>query len=122
WAEVAYNVSPLGFRFQGKKNTRFGMRLKLISNLSFSSDWKLHSTTRIDSYDWITEPVITVKGINIPVKMMVSRLLNSNQDHITRAIDDKVPDAIEIKPYVQQAWSMANQPFLISEEYNTWLL
>jgi len=122
WAEVAYNVSPLGFRIQGKKSTRFGMRLKLVSSLSFSPDWKLRSATRIDSYDWITEPVINVKGINIPVKMMVSRLLNSNQDDITKSIDDKVPDAIEIKSYVQQAWGMANQPFLISEEYNTWLL
>lgn len=122
WAEVAYNVSPLGFKIQGKKDTRFAMRLKLISNLSFSSDWKLNSDTRIDSYDWITEPTVRVKGINIPVKMMVSRLLNQNQDEITKAIDEKVPSAIEIKSYVQQAWEMANQPFLISKEYNTWLL
>ncbi len=122
WAEVAYDVSPLGFRIKGRKDTRFAMRLKLVSNLSFTADWKLKSDTRIDSYDWITEPMVSVKGIRIPVKMMVSRLLNQNQDQITGAIDSKVPEALEIKPYVQQAWELVNQPFLISQEYNTWLL
>lgn len=122
WTQVGYDVSPLGFRIKGAKETRFAMRLKLVSTVAFTPGWRLVSHTRIDSYDWITEPKVTVKGIAIPVKMMVSRLLNKNQDEITNAIDSQVPNAIDVKSYVQQAWELANKPYLISEEYKTWLV
>jgi hypothetical protein len=53
---------------------------------------------------------------------MVSRTLNRNFEKITQAIDQQVGETIELKKYVRQAWELACQPILMSEEFSTWLL
>ncbi|WP_246439966.1 DUF4403 family protein [Rhabdobacter roseus] len=122
WVSAGYKISPMGFTMSGYKDTEFAVRLRFISKVSVSPDWRMLTTTHVDSYDWISEPSIKVSGFNIPIKGMVSRLLNRNSDKITQAIDEQVGKAIELRKYVQQAWDLAHNPVLMSEEYNTWLV
>ncbi|WP_159468103.1 DUF4403 family protein [Dyadobacter sp. 3J3] len=122
WVSAGYKVSPLGLTLSGYKDTEFSISIRLISKIGISPDWKLKSDTYVDSYDWITEPNVKVAGINIPIKSMVSRMLNKNFEKITSAIDQQVTGSIEIKKYVEAAWALARQPVLLSKEFDTWLV
>lgn len=122
WVSAGYKISPLGMTMSGYKDTEFSIRIRLISKVGISPDWKMKTETYVDSYDWITEPNIRVAGINIPIKSMVSRLLSKNFDKITDAIDEQVEQNIELKSSVQMAWNLAQQPVLVSKEFDTWLV
>lgn len=122
WASAGYKVSPLGLTLSGYKDTEFSMKIRFMSRISITPDWKVKTTTLVEGYDWIVEPSVKVAGISIPIKSMISRMLRKNFDKITQAIDNQVSEAVEIKKYVQQAWDLARQPRLISKEYGTWLV
>lgn len=122
WVSVRYETSPLGFKISGTKETEFALRLRFLSDIGVSPDWRVTTHTKVDSYDWITEPSIRVAGLSIPVKSMVSRMLNRNFGKITKSIDDQVARAIELRKYVRQAWDLARRPVLMSKEYDTWLV
>jgi hypothetical protein len=122
WVSAGYKVSPLGINLSGYKDTEFAITIRLISKIGISPDWKLHSETYVDSYDWISEPNVKVAGVRIPIKSMVSRLLNQNFEKITEVIDQQVAGSIEIRKYVETAWTMARQPVLLSKEFDTWLV
>lgn len=122
WVSAGYNISPLGIKMSGYKDTEFSIRLRLISRIGILPTWRVHSETYVDSYDWITEPNVKVAGFSIPIKAMVSRMLNKNFDKIAAAIDEQVSGTIELKKYVEVAWNMARQPVLLSKEFDTWLV
>lgn len=122
WVSAGYKVSPMGITLSGYKDTEFSLRIRFLSKMSVTPDWRMTTHTTVDSYDWISEPVIKVAGISIPIKSMISRMMNRNFQKITQAIDQEVSTAIELKKYVTQAWELARRPVLLSEEYNTWLV
>jgi hypothetical protein len=122
WASAGYKVSPLGVTLSGYKDTEFSMKIRFMSRIGITPDWKVKTTTLVEGYDWIVEPSVKVAGIAIPIKSMISRMLRKNFDKITQAIDKQVGDAVEIREYVQQAWDLARQPRLISKDYGTWLV
>ena len=122
WVSVRYETSPLGFKISGTKETEFALRLRFTSDIDVTPDWRVTTHTKVDSYDWITEPSIRVAGLNIPVKSMVSRTLSRNFEKITKAIDEQVAGTIELRKYVRQAWDLARRPVLMSKEFDTWLV
>jgi hypothetical protein len=122
WVSAGYKISPLGLTMSGYRDTEFSIRIRLISKIGLASSWQVKSDTYVDSYDWITEPNVKVAGINIPIKSMVSRLLNRNFDKITKAIDEQVAGNIELRKSVEMAWKLAHQPVMLAKEFDTWLV
>nr|WP_295921088.1 DUF4403 family protein [uncultured Dyadobacter sp.] len=122
WVSAGYKISPLGVTMSGYKDTEFSIRIRLISKIGITPQWQLKSETYVDSYDWISDPSIKVAGINIPIKAMVSRLLNKNFDKITQAIDEQVAVNPELKKNAELAWNVARQPVMLAKEYDTWLV
>lgn len=122
WVSAGYKISPLGITMSGYKDTEFSIRLRLISKIGISPSWQVHSDTYVDSYDWITEPNVKVGTFKIPIKAMVSRLLNRNFEKISTAIDEQINGTIDLKKYAEVAWNLARQPVLLSKEYDTWLV
>jgi hypothetical protein len=122
WVSAGYKVSPLGMTMSGYKDTEFSIKIRLISKIVLTPDWKVKSETYVDSYDWISEPNVKVAGFNIPIKSMVSRMLNKNADKITDAIDEQVGENIELKKSVEVAWNLAHEPVMLAKEFDTWLV
>jgi hypothetical protein len=122
WVSAGYKVSPLGMTMSGYKDTEFSVRIRLISKIGITPSWQIKSETYVDSYDWLSEPSIRVAGINIPIKGMVSRMLNKNFDKITEAIDEQVASNLGLKKNAELAWNIARQPVMLAKEYDTWLV
>ncbi len=121
WVSAGYKFSPLGITVSGYKDTEFSIKIRFISKIGVANNWQLVSETMVESFEWITEPNIRIAGFKIPVKSMVSRILNRNSDKITKEIDNQVSKGVEIHKYALEAWKLAQEPYLISPEYNTWL-
>ncbi|MGG7661521.1 DUF4403 family protein [Dyadobacter sp. BHUBP1] len=122
WVSAGYKISPLGVTMSGYKDTEFSIRIRLISKIGIMPSWQIKSETYVDSYDWISEPNIRVAGINVPIKGMVSRMLNKNFEKITDAIDEQVASNLELKKNAELAWNIARQPVMLAKEYDTWLV
>ncbi|WP_229236002.1 DUF4403 family protein [Dyadobacter tibetensis] len=121
WASAGYKFSPLGITVSGYRDTEFSIRMRFISRLSVGSSWDVRSSTVLEGYDWITEPNVQIAGFKVPIKSMISRILNKNADKICENIDRQVGEGIELKKYARQAWDMAQKPVLVSKDYHTWL-
>lgn len=122
WASAGYNISPLGIKLSGYKDTEFSLKIRFISKIGVTPTWQIKADTYVDSYDWISEPNVKVGSFKIPIKAMVSRLLNRNFDKISKTIDAQIAEAIPLKNHVEQAWGMAKAPVLLSKEFDTWLM
>ncbi len=118
WVKAGVNI--LGFtRYQ---ETEFSLDLKFITQFSIASNWRINTQTSADGYDWIKKPTMKVAGLDIPVTSIVGRIIDKNLGKITKQLDEQIREKIDLKAPVLQAWNTVRQPYLLSEEYRTWLL
>ena len=117
---VRAGVKVLGFRQTA--DTDFEINLRFSSRFSIDPDWSVSTLTRADGYDWIKKPAFTIADIQIPIAGFVGRMLDKNLGGITATLDRQVRREIDLRTPVLQAWNTIRQPYLLSNEYKTWLL
>lgn len=117
WAEKG--IGALGF--MSYQSTEFEMILKFSSTFGIQPDWSFQTITNANGFDWITKPAIKIGGVDVPITAVIGKIISNNHAMFARKIDESVKSNINIRPYVLKAWETASQPFLISEEYKTWL-
>lgn len=117
WAEKGMSV----FGMSQYKSTTFEMNLKFSSRFSITPDWAMQTQTTPRGFEWVTTPKITIGSVDIPITAIVGKIINSNHTMIARTIDETVSSQMSLKSYVVDAWNVAQKPFLVSEEYKTWV-
>ena len=117
---VRAGVSVLGFRQTA--DTEFEINLRFSSRFSIDPDWSVSTLTRADGYDWIKKPAFTIAGIQIPIAGFVGKMIDKNLGSITATLDRQVRREVDLRTPVLQAWNTVRQPYLLSDEYKTWLL
>jgi hypothetical protein len=117
WLRVRYGV--LGLKTE--KETEFELNVRLRTAFGIDPDWRAHTQTSIEGYDWVSKPVMKLGPVAIPVTGLVERALKTNQSAIEQGIDAAVRAQMDLKPYVVQGWNAALQPYLLSAQYRTWL-
>jgi hypothetical protein len=98
----------------------FEMNLKFSTRFTIKPDWSVQTFTSPNGYEWITKPKVNV-GFDVPLDFIVGKIIDSNHTKFAKSLDDAVAKNMSIKPYVIQAWNAALQPYLVSEEYRTWV-
>jgi Domain of unknown function (DUF4403) len=121
WLKVGYEASPLGIKISTVKETEFDFNVNFKSTFSISNKWEAITNTTLVNYDFITKPKVKLGPIEVPVTPLVKKALDSKSADIVKALDSAVKEKLEIKKYVTQAWNMAMQPVLLSEQFRTWL-
>jgi Domain of unknown function (DUF4403) len=117
---VRAGVSVLGFRQTA--DTEFEINLRFSSRFSIDPDWSVNTQTRADGYDWVKKPAFSIAGIQIPIAGFVGKMIDRNLGSITTTLDQQVRREINLRTPVLQAWNTLRQPYLLSDEYKTWLL
>ena len=113
-------VSVLGFtQF---KETEFEIDLHFTTRFSIDPDWSVRTQTKATGYDWVKKPAFRVIGFDISIAGLVGRIIDKNLGTITQSLDQQVRKNIDLKTPVLQAWNTLRQPYLLSEQYRTWLL
>jgi hypothetical protein len=98
----------------------FEMNLKFSTRFTIKPDWTVQTFTTPNGYEWITKPKLNI-GFDIPLDFIVGKIIDNNHSKFAKSIDDAVSKNMSIKPYVIQAWNAALQPYIVSEEYRTWV-
>ncbi len=98
----------------------FEMNLKFSTRFTIRTDWAVQTFTTPNGYEWITKPKVNI-GFDVPIDFIVGKIIDNNHTRFAKSIDDAVAKNLSIKPYVVQAWNAALQPYLVSEEYRTWV-
>jgi Domain of unknown function (DUF4403) len=117
WAEKGVGA----FGLMSYQSTEFEMKLKFTTAFSINPDWSFQTITNPNGFEWITKPVLKFSGVEVPIYPIIGKVISSNHAMFARKIDESVKANISLKPYVKQAWETASQPYLISEEYKTWM-
>lgn len=99
-----------------------GILLKFKSKVVVQNNWKLQSTTTLEGYDWLSEPVIKVAGsLDIPVRFMADYILEKQKVRLTTIIDQSVSQFLNIKPYVEGAWVQLQNSIEVSKDPAAWV-
>ena len=98
------------------------LSLNLKTRYQIQENWSLETFTELVSYEWIQKPVLKTAVLDIPLKLVADLVLKNSQKKLTRTIDDQVKEALDLRKEIQSAWDMLHDPFLLSEEYATWMI
>ncbi|MBP7273284.1 MAG: DUF4403 family protein [Saprospiraceae bacterium] len=97
------------------------MFIDLTTAFDVKNDWSIQTNTSVVSHNWTKSPKLAVGGLKIPIQFVADQVLAYSKGRLSAAIDDAVKSNLLIKPYIQDAWSTAQQPLQLSKEYNMWM-
>lgn len=123
WAR--YKVDPCKICPSIEKSTNFNMDITLQTNLKVGKNWEIIPTTSATDVKFITAPTLSfdigIDVIEIPITSIVKSALMSNMQSITNSIDEEVGKSIPLKKYMEDVWSMVQDPQLMDTTYKAWL-
>lgn len=118
WAEKGYGA----FGYNTYKDCTFEMEIRFKTSFNIAPDWSVKTVTTPAGYKWITRPVLDFAGVKIPITPIVEKILDQNYAEFSRTIDDQIKQNLNFNTYALQAWNLVQQPYLVSEEYKSWML
>lgn len=116
WAEKGIGA----FGYMKYIPVEFEMNLKFSTKFTIKPDWSVQTFTTPNGYEWITKPKLNV-GFDVPIDFIIGKIIDGNHSKFAKSLDDAVAKNMSLKPYVIQAWNASTQPYLVSEEYRTWV-
>ncbi|MDB5262547.1 MAG: hypothetical protein JWQ14_1828 [Adhaeribacter sp.] len=118
WIWEACKVCP---RLQKTESTAFDLVVNSESQLAFTEDYQVKSTS-VSDFEWgSTKPVITLGPLKIGLARFIEPALRAQMQALTAQLDREIQSRIKIKNYVQQAWVQVQQPIPLNKELDAWL-
>lgn len=121
WIKAGFKTTQLGITLSDYREVSGALALMFRTSLTLNPDWTLSTKTETTGYEWITEPVVKIAGINVPVKFVADLILQKNLKTISSSIDESVKEYLDLKPHALLAWKSLNQPISLNDEYKVWL-
>ncbi len=121
WARVRYGFDRFGIRLYDYRETDFELDIKFITRISVTPDWQIATNTTAGGYEWIKKPFVRFGPIEIPVAPTVGRIISQQQPALAARLDEQVQKQLLLRQYVEQAWGRMQNPFKISDDYQTWV-
>lgn len=95
--------------------------ITLLSQMTLNN-WKLNTSTSLQSLDWNESPTTTVMGKQVPITYLINPAIKLFKSKIEKTIDESIEQAVDFKPQVLDALSEVAAPYQMNEQYQTWLL
>jgi hypothetical protein len=121
WMQFAFTVGALGLSHTEYEDVEAALALKFTSRVSIARNWKMSTVTRAQGYEWISNPVVKVRFLTIPVKPIADIILASQQKNFSDLIDNQVDKVLSVKNMLLPLWSQLQDPLLISPDPKVWL-
>lgn len=121
WSKFGWTVSKFGLSVGDHYEANGTISLSYKTTINIDKNWQMKSKTVSTGYQWIETPRINVVGINVPVSPIANYALGRFDKLITDEIDKAMAETADIKKYVSLIWSLVQEPFQLSEDYNTWV-
>ena len=121
WTRFAWNIEKFGFTIGDHYEATGTIALGYKTTITIDKNWKLIAKTTPTGYQWIEAPKLNVVGVTVPVTPIANFALEKSTTLITDQIDQTLAQMVELKKYVQMAWSEIQKPMQVSPETNLWL-
>lgn len=121
WLKGGVDTRVLGLKIRKSTSTNLGMRIKLLTQIALDRHWQVHTKTRILSYQWTEAPAVYLGPIKIPLGFLANKLIDSQLDYISKTLDREIKKQVRLKQILGSVWQEVQAPFLVSEEYKTWI-
>ncbi len=119
YVKVRYGTQQLGLDLRDTKELNLNGVVTLVSDISLSN-WKLNSSTTLQSLDWTESPSITILGKNVPITYLINPAVKIFKSKIEKKIDESIEKSMDFKPNVMDALQKISTPFQMNEAYQTW--
>ena len=98
------------------------LRLEFETHYRIRPDWQLQTKTGLRKYEWVQPPVVKLGVGNLNITSVANRFIEQAKKQLSSSIDEQIKKLIDLKGEVRRAWFQLQQPILVSEPYQTWLL
>lgn len=96
------------------------LALNFKTNFSINHDWSLNTQTEVEWYEWLRRPVLKTGLGDITVETIANLALNRSKKSLAEALDQYVSQQINLRPYVQSAWTAIQEPVMLDTAYQMW--
>jgi hypothetical protein len=121
WMQFSFTISAFGLSHTEYQDVEATIALKFRSRLAVQNDWKMTTTTLFDGYEWISNPVLKVRFITIPIKTVADLILAKQQKTFSDLIDKQINAVFNVKSLLLPLWSKMQDPIPLSKEPPLWL-
>ena len=122
WLQFSFTLSALGLSHTEYQEVEAGIALKFKSKFSILDNWKIVTQTRQDGYEWLSEPVIKVHFITLPIRPLADLVMSQQQAGIGKMVDTVVGSTLDFKKILRPLWHRMQSPIAVSEDPPVWLL
>ncbi len=116
-----YKIEKFGVKLEKFEDTEFDIDVHFSTRISLNPDWTLTTKTSANGFDWVKKPSLKIIGFEIPIAPIVESIVDEQQPEIARIIDKELKANLNLKQEVTTAWNLIQDPFLVNEEFETWL-
>jgi len=121
WLQISFTVSALGLSHTEYQEVEAGIALKFKSRFSIRDNWKMTTQTQEDGYDWISEPVIRLRFVTLPIRPLADFILSRQQAGIGKMLDTAVGSTLDFRKILGPLWHRIQTPISVSEAPPVWL-
>lgn len=121
WTRFAWKFEKFGLSMSDHYEANGSIALSYKTSISIDKNWKLVAKTTSTGFQWLEAPKINVIGIDVPVTSVANIALSKGNQLITNQIDLALSQMVDLKKYVDMAWTQAHQPIQVNEENNIWI-
>ena len=121
WLQFSFTVGAFGLSHTEYQDVEATLALTFHSRIFVKNDWKVVTMTQPDGYEWISDPVIKVRFLTIPIKPIADLILSSQQKNFSDMIDKGINNVLNIKKLLLPVWSQIQDPILLSKDPQLWL-
>lgn len=116
-----YKVEQFGFNLSQEQDAEFSLKLKFKTKINVQHDWKIQTRTTAMGHEWITDPVLKVGFVTIPLKFFADNMISSQQNSISEMLDAEIANSLEIKSYASEIWTSLQEPMLMQDQPQIWM-
>jgi hypothetical protein len=121
WMQFECTVGALGLSHTEYQDVEAALTLKFTSRITIRNNWEITTTTASEGYDWISDPVIKVRILTIPIRPIADLVLSNQKKNLSDLIDNQAAKAFNVKNILLPLWSQLQDPLLISKDPKVWL-
>lgn len=116
-----YSIEKFGVKLEKFENTAFDIDVNFATRITLNPDWTITTKTSSNGFDWVRKPAINIVGFEIPITPIVEKIVEEQLPEIAKTIDNETKAGLNLKEEVSTTWNLVQDPFLVNEEYETWL-
>ena len=106
----------------GSKGIEAEGELALVfkTNVNIKEDWWIWTQTEIVGQEWIRNMAVKTGLGNVDVTYLADILIGRSKATLTTLLDKQLTQNFQIKPQVEEAWTMMQKPVSIASTYGMW--